>query len=121
LSDQAICIIKSALEWSYGEKYVFSSPRYKDKPIHFNTLNTVIRKMGYSKNELSSHGLRSTFSTILNESGLFQQNWIEAQLSHTDKNKTRASYNHADYINQRREMMQWWGNYIQDLINLEKE
>ena len=113
LSDQAILIIKSALEWSHGEKYVFFSPRIKNKPLHFNTLNTIVRKMGYGKNDLSSHGLRSTFSTILNESGLFQQNWIESQLSHTDKNKTRASYNHAEYFKQRIEMMQWWGNYIE--------
>ena len=113
LSDQAILIIKSALEWSHGEKYVFFSPRIKNKPLHFNTLNTIVRKMGYGKNDLSSHGLRSTFSTILNESGLFQQNWIESQLSHTDKNKTRASYNHAEYLNQRIEMMQWCGNYIE--------
>lgn len=112
LSDQALEVLKSALVWSHGEKYVFSSPRNNNKPIHFNTLNLIIRKMGYTKNELSSHGLRSTFSTVLNESGLFQSNWIEAQLSHTDKNKTRASYNHADYFNQRVEMMQWWGNFI---------
>ncbi len=72
--------------------------------------------MGYDKDELSAHGLRSTFSTILNESGLFQSNWIEAQLSHTDKNKTRASYNHAEYLLQRIEMMQWWGNYIASLV-----
>ena len=112
LSDQALEVVKSALVWSHGEKYVFSSPRNNHKPIHFNTLNLIIRKMGYTKNELSSHGLRSTFSTILNESGLFQSNWIEAQLSHTDKNKTRASYNHAEYFNQRVEMMQWWGDFI---------
>lgn len=112
LSDQALEVVKSALAWSHGEKYVFSSPRNNHKPIHFNTLNLIIRKMGYTKNELSSHGLRSTFSTILNESGLFQSNWIEAQLSHTDKNKTRASYNHAEYFNQRVEMMQWWGDFV---------
>jgi poly-beta-hydroxyalkanoate depolymerase len=72
----------------------------------------AIRKMGYGKHQLSSHGLRSTFSTILNDSGLFQDNWIEAQLSHIDKNRTRASYNHADYLAQRTEMMQWWGDYL---------
>ncbi|MDM1769330.1 integrase arm-type DNA-binding domain-containing protein [Acinetobacter sp. 226-4] len=113
LSTQAIKIIESALVWSHGEKYVFYSPRNPNQHIHFNTLNSCIRKMGYNKTELSSHGLRSTFSTILNDSGLFQSSWIEAQLSHTDKNKTRASYNHAEYFNQRKEMMQWWGNYIE--------
>lgn len=114
LSRQAVELIKSVLQWSYGEKYVFSSPRLKDKPLHFNTMNLAIRKMGYSINELSSHGLRSTFSTILNESGRFQDSWIEAQLSHIDKNKTRASYNHAEYLSQRIEMMQWWGDYISE-------
>ncbi|WP_326519642.1 tyrosine-type recombinase/integrase [Acinetobacter sp. CAAS 2-6] len=112
LSTQAVEIVKSALEWSFGEKYVFSSPMRKDKPLHFNTLNSVIRRMGYEKNQLSSHGLRSTLSTILNESGLFQHSWIEAQLSHTDKDKTRASYNHAQYLEHRHEMMQWWADYL---------
>lgn len=118
LSSQAISIAQSALEWSQGEKYVFASPKFKDKPLHFNTINSSIRKMGYLQNELSSHGLRSTFSTILNDSGLFQESWIEAQLSHVDKNKTRASYNHANYIQQRSEMMQWWGDYLENKLIL---
>lgn len=112
LSDQALEIIKDAMQWSLGEKYIFSSPRKHNQPIHFNSLNMAIRKMGYNKNQLTSHGLRSTFSTILNDSGLFQENWIEAQLSHVDKNRTRASYNHAEYLNQRTEMMQWWSDYL---------
>jgi len=112
LSDQALDILKDVMQWSYGEKYIFASPRKHNQPIHFNTLNMAIRKMGYGKHQLSSHGLRSTFSTILNDSGLFQDNWIEAQLSHIDKNRTRASYNHADYLAQRTEMMQWWGDYL---------
>lgn len=113
LSDQALDVVKSALEWSWGEKYVFSSPRYPHQPLHFNTLNSMIRRMGYDKNQLSAHGLRSTLSTILNESGLFHDAWIEAQLSHSDKNKTRSSYNHADYVSHRHEMMQWWADYLE--------
>ena len=113
LSKQAQEVARSALEWTIGERYIFASPRLRDKPLHFNTINLAIRKMGYANNELSSHGLRSTFSTILNDSGLFQDSWIEAQLSHVDRNKTRASYNHAEYLSQRIEMMQWWGDYLQ--------
>ncbi|WP_151722868.1 tyrosine-type recombinase/integrase, partial [Acinetobacter ursingii] len=101
LSDQALEILKDVMQWSLGEKYIFASPRKHNQPIHFNTLNMAIRKMGYDKHQLSSHGLRSTFSTILNDSGLFQDNWIESQLSHIDKNRTRASYNHAEYLAQR--------------------
>jgi len=113
LSNQALEILKEAMQWSLGEKYIFASPRKPNQSLHFNTLNLAIRKMGYDKQKLSSHGLRSTFSTILNESGLFQDNWIEAQLSHIDKNRTRASYNHAEYLIQRTEMMQWWGDFIE--------
>lgn len=112
LSNQAVQVVESALEWSAGEKYVFSSLRNKNKSLHFNTLNSVIRRMGYDQNQLTSHGLRSTLSTILNESGLFHYSWIEAQLSHTDKDKIRASYNHAEYLTQRHEMMQWWADYL---------
>ncbi|WP_163070462.1 tyrosine-type recombinase/integrase, partial [Acinetobacter baumannii] len=70
LSNQALEILKDVMQWSYGEKYLFASPRKHNQPIHFNTLNMAIRKMGYGKHQLSSHGLRSTFSTILNDSGL---------------------------------------------------
>lgn len=112
LSDQAIEIIQSAMQWSAGESYIFSSPRNSNTPLHFNTLNSLIRRLGYSKTQLSSHGLRASMSTILNESGRFHASWIEAQLSHVDKNLTRASYNHAQYLPQRAEMMQWWADLI---------
>lgn len=117
LSQQALDIVKSAMEWSSGEHYVFSSPKNKNSPLHFNTLNSTIRRMGYLKEELSSHGLRSILSTRLNESGLFHPSWIEAQLSHTDKDQTRAAYNHADYIEARHKMMQWWADEL-DRIQL---
>lgn len=112
LSKQAVEIIESAIEWSHGSEYVFSSPILKNKPIHFNALNRAIRLMGYTKDDLTSHGLRSTMSTVLNDSDLFKSEWIEAQLSHTDKNLVRGTYNHADYINQRDGMMQWWADYL---------
>lgn len=112
LSLQAVEVVQSALEFSHGEKYVFASPKKVGQHIHFNSINLLIRRMGYNKDELSSHGLRSTMSTVLNDSGLFKSEWIEAQLSHTDKNETRGSYNHAEYIEHRAKMMQWWGDYL---------
>ncbi len=112
LSKQAIEVIKSAIEWSIGSEYVFNSPKHDNKPIHFNTMNRAIRLMGYSKDSVTSHGLRSSMSTILNGSDLFKSEWIEAQLSHTDKNAIRGTYNHADYLKQRANMMQWWADYL---------
>ena len=101
-----------SLEWSYGSDYVFSSPTRFGKPIHFNSLGMMIKAMGYSGSELTPHGLRSSMSTVLNESNLFKSEWIEAQLSHTDKNVVRGTYNHADYLVQRANMMQWWADYL---------
>lgn len=112
LSDQAVEIVQSALEWSHGERYVFASPKKVGQHIHFNSLNSLIRRMGYTKEDLSSHGLRSTMSTVLNESGLFKSEWIESQLSHSDKDAVRGTYNHADYIEHRKNMIQWWADYI---------
>lgn len=112
LSTQAIEIIESAMLWSDGNDYVFNSPRKPNTPIHYNTMNRSIRLMGYTKEDISAHGLRSSMSTVLNESDLFKSEWIEAQLSHTDKNIVRGSYNHADYLEQRSKMMQWWSDYL---------
>ena len=112
LSEPALHILLSALQWSAGDQFVFASPKKANSPLHFNTLNSMIRRLGYEKGQLSAHGLRSTMSTILNDSGHFEASWIEAQLSHVDQNKTRASYNHAQYLEQRQRMMQWWADFI---------
>ncbi|AMW80736.1 integrase (plasmid) [Acinetobacter sp. TGL-Y2] len=113
LSKQAVEIIESAMEWSIGSEYVFNSPKKSNNHLHFNTMNRAIRLMGYSKDSVTSHGLRSSMSTILNGSDLFKSEWIEAQLSHTDKNSIRGTYNHADYLKQRANMMQWWADYLE--------
>lgn len=119
LSKEAVELMESAMEWSRGSEYVFNSPFYANKPLHFNTLNNAIRAMGYQKGELTAHGLRSSMSTILNESDLFKSEWIEAQLSHTDKNAVRGTYNHADYLDKRAKMMQWWSDYLNKKVVLE--
>lgn len=112
LSNEAIEVISSAIEWSYGSEYIFSSPIHKNQRLHFNSLNNAIRRMGYSTDQLTSHGLRSSMSTVLNESNLFKSEWIEAQLSHADKNTVRGTYNHADYLDHRSKMMQWWADFL---------
>ena len=66
--------------------------------------------MGYDK-RLTVHGLRATFSTAFNEIG-YPPAWIEAQLSHSDPNAIRAAYNHAEYVEQRRRMMQDWADRL---------
>jgi integrase len=76
----------------------------------------VIELLGY-KGRLTGHGFRHTMSTILHEQG-FNSAWIETQLAHVDKNAIRGTYNHAHYLEGRREMMQWYGDYVDGLEKL---
>ncbi len=72
----------------------------------------AIYRMGYHS-RTTAHGFRATASTILNEHG-FSSDIIERQLAHAERNKVRASYNHAEYLPERRKMMEWWGDYLDD-------
>jgi integrase len=81
--------------------------------ISENTMLFALYRMGY-KGRQTIHGFRALGSTVLNESGRFHEDWIEAQLAHMPGNRVRASYNHAKYINQRREMMGWWTAYLEE-------
>lgn len=77
-----------------------------------NTLIGALYKMDY-KGKLTVHGFRGMASTILNESGLFESDWIELQLAHDDEDKVRSAYNSAQYINDRTKMMHWWSSYLE--------
>jgi integrase len=70
--------------------------------------------MGYSKDEMTGHGFRAMASTLLNELG-YKPDVIERQLAHAERNKVRAAYNRAEYLNERREMMQRWADYLDQL------
>jgi integrase len=67
--------------------------------------------MGYHS-RMTGHGFRGLASTILNGNG-FESDWIERQLAHSERDDVRAAYNHAQYLSERRRMMQWWGDYLQ--------
>jgi integrase len=75
----------------------------------------VMRKL--SNNKMTPHGIRHTGSTILNENN-FNSDWIERQLSHVEENKVRGTYNKAEYLEQRRDMMQWWVDYLDKIGGL---
>jgi hypothetical protein len=76
-----------------------------------NTINRLIGRMGY-KGRVVGHGFRSLFSTVLNENG-FNRDAIERQLAHMERNAVRAAYNRAEYLPERRAMMQWWSDYLE--------
>ena len=79
-------------------------------PISENTLNAALKRMGY-EDQLTGHGIRATISTALNELG-YPKKWVDAQLSHADPDKISATYNHAEYVEQRRVMMQDWADRL---------
>lgn len=112
LSTQAVEILKK-LEVITG-KYSLVFPGRNDvrKPMSEASINKVIKMLGYH-GKLTGHGFRHTMSTILHEHG-FESAWIEMQLAHVDKNSIRGTYNHAQYLIQRKEMIQWYSSFILD-------
>lgn len=113
LSQQTIDILKQLHLINGDRDYLFPN---RNKPMSFiseNTLLYAIYRMGYHS-RTTVHGFRATASTILNEHG-FKPDVIERQLAHAERNKVRASYNHAEYMPERREMMGWWGNYLDEI------
>ena len=79
-----------------------------------NAVLGALRRMGYSKDEMTGHGFRSMASTRLNEMG-YNRDHIERQLAHSEGNSVRAAYNYADYLEQRKTMMQEWADYLDEL------
>ena len=79
-----------------------------------NTINAALRRMGYTKEEMTGHGFRSMASTNLNEMG-FHPDHIERQLAHVEGNKVRAAYNYAEHLPERKKMMQAWADYLDSL------
>jgi integrase len=95
-------------------RYVFPGVRNSARPMSENTVNAAIRSLGFSREEFTGHGFRSMASTILNEQG-WNRDAIERQLAHVEGNAVRAAYNHADYLEDRKRMMQAWADYLDGL------
>lgn len=94
--------------------YVFPGERTRIRPMSENTVNAALRRMGFSKGQMTGHGFRSTGSTRLHE-----MEWpsadIERQLAHAERNKVKAAYNYAEHLPERRKMMQAWSDYLERL------
>ncbi|MGH8592788.1 MAG: tyrosine-type recombinase/integrase [Gammaproteobacteria bacterium] len=114
LSHQAVAILRELYPLTGSERYLFPGPRTASRPISENTVNAALRRLGYAKNELTGHGFRGMASTLLHEQG-FNRDWIEAQLAHAERNSVRGAYNHAEYLAERKRMMQHWADYLDGL------
>ena len=114
LSKQVIMLLNELSEYTSYSTYVFPSIRTKTRPMSENTINAALRRMGYPKEKMCSHGFRSMASTRLNELG-FRSDVIERQLAHIDSNKVRSAYNRSEYIEERTQMMQAYADYLDSL------
>ena len=94
--------------------YMFPGARSNSRPMSDATVLNALRRMGYAKEEMTAHGFRSMASTLLNEQG-YNGDWIERQLAHAERNNVRAAYNYAEYLPERRKMMQEWADYLEGL------
>jgi integrase len=115
LSHQAITIIENVKKITGGGKYLFPSPTTTLRPICENTLVQALRRLDYSKDEIVAHSFRGIASTVLHESisahGIHSEA-IERQLAHSESG-VKSAYNHAEYLDERAKLMQWWSDYLE--------
>jgi integrase len=111
LSTQAAAVVRETELYTGGGKYLFPSNRTASRPMSDATANAAIRRLGYAQDEFTGHGFRSMASTILNEHQ-WNRDWIERQLAHAEKDDVRAAYNFAEYLPERKKMMQWWADWL---------
>jgi integrase len=116
LSTQAISILDGIKPLTGAGQYVFPSSRGDGRPMSDNTIRTALKSLGYDSDTMTAHGFRTTASTLLNEQG-WSPDAIERQLAHSPRDQVRAAYNRAQYLDERRRMMQSWSDYLDSLKN----
>ena len=116
LSPQAIAILKEIEAYTHDADYVFHSPLSKKRPLTPESLSQALKRLDFGE-EITPHGVRHMFSTLANESGKFRNDVIESFLGHTDKDKVRATYNKATYEKEKRELANWWSEFLAGVKN----
>ncbi len=114
LSRQAVSIVKQLRELSGSYDVVFPNERNTKGVMSENTVNKALRLMGYNTQEdVTGHGFRATACSSLMESGLWQEDAVERQMSHKEYKDVKRAYKHkADYLEERKLMLQWWADYL---------
>ncbi|KHT12534.1 tyrosine-type recombinase/integrase [Pectobacterium carotovorum] len=115
LSVQALEIIEKIRAMTGNFPLLFPGRNDPSKTMSEASINQVFKRIGYT-GRVTGHGFRHTMSTVLHEQG-YNTAWIETQLAHVDKNAIRGTYNHAQYLDGRREMLQWYADYMDSLEN----
>lgn len=112
LPRQAVTVLQHLRKHPDADEFVVGAET-KSGVISQNTMLFALYRMGYHS-RATVHGFRGTASTILNEQG-FNRDWIERQLAHSERDQVRAAYNVAEWMPERRRMMQWWADYLEGL------
>lgn len=116
LSRQAMILLDQLKQISGDKELLFPGDHDATKVMSENTVNSALRAMGYdTKTEVCGHGFRTMARGALGESGLWSDDAIERQLSHSERNSVRAAYVHtSEYLEERKKMVQWWADYIDE-------
>lgn len=115
LPRQAVAILRDLHVLTGTQGYAFPGIGRGRKPISENTTNGALRRLGYGSDVVSSHGFRATATTLLNESGKWNPDAIERQLSHAEKNEVRRAYLRGEHWDERVAMLQWWADDLDRL------
>lgn len=117
LSTQAVKSLRGLRALQNDGNFLFPALHTAKRSICENTLNSALRRLGYAKDEMTSHGFRAMASTLLNESGLWHPDAIERSLAHQDRDPVRAAYHRGSHWDERVRMAQWWSDYLDKLCD----
>jgi integrase len=112
LARQTIDVLKNLRAITGEAALILPGARGRGRPLSENTLNAALRRLGYTRDDMTAHGFRAAASSILNESGLWNPDAIEAQLAHIEGNAVRRAYARAEFWEERFRMMQWWADSL---------
>jgi len=115
LTDSAITVVKEMQKITGTHRYIFSSTKNKSTHISDGAMRGALRRLGYTKEQFTPHGFRAMFSSITHEKSPFHHEAIEIHLAHSVGSGVSKAYNRAKYLNERRELMQWWSDYLDEV------
>jgi integrase len=115
LSTTVVELLREAHRLTGPDGFVFAAPKRRQSPMSENTLNIALRRMGFNKDEATSHGFRATASTLLNECSPFRADAIERALAHAPKSAVRAAYNRGEHWDERVRMAGWWSRFLEEV------
>jgi integrase len=114
----AVEVLRDLQRHTGNRRLVFPSPQSAERPLSENTMNLALRRMGFGKDQATSHGFRASASTLLNESGLWPADAIEAELGHVSGDEVRRAYHRALYWEDRVKMADWWAERLGSIARM---